>query len=132
MENNCRLHKKRTAVGYFLLGVMSFFVGIFYGLYDDGILVPSLEDTLQIFMGNLQAILYAVASSMIFYYVFFSIRKKIDDIKTERDEEGMVKHILTEKELLDLRVYTIICVCNMLLCYSVFYVKDREFHALEL
>ena len=103
MENNCRLHKKRTAVGYFLLGVMSFFVGIFYGLYDDGILVPSLEDTLQIFMGNLQAILYAVASSMIFYYVFFSIRKKIDDIKTERDEEGMVKHILTEKELLDLR-----------------------------
>lgn len=101
-KEGCR-YKKRTISGYFLLGVIAFGVGVVYGLYEDADLYSSLMDNFDFLFNNLRAILFAVASSIVFYWLFFFIKNKIEDIATEYDKEGKKVYKLNEEELIGLR-----------------------------
>lgn len=98
-----RRFKKRTILGYFFLGVAAFLVGVVYGLYEDAYLYSSYHEILIELFDSFQSIFFAVASSFLFYYVFFKIRRNIDNIAVEYDNKGKIVYSLKEKELLELR-----------------------------
>lgn len=102
-EKKRRRYKKRTIIGYFFLGVAAFIVGIVYGLYEAVSLGGSYYEIVKKLFNNFQAIFFAVGSSCVFYYIFFKIRRNIDDIAVEYDEQGKEVYRLCENELLDLR-----------------------------
>lgn len=100
-----RYYKKRTTVGYYLLGIISFGVGVVYGLYEDTNLTQLFTKVFDIISNNIEAIACAVGSSFLFYLLFFRIRKIIDEIAVVSDAEHKSSYKLKENELIELREY---------------------------
>lgn len=101
-EKNIRRYKKRTKIGYFFFGLIAFFVGVAYGLYEDAKWYTSITEALDFFWNNFFIIGLGIGSSSFFYVEFFEIRQKIDDISAGHIENG-VSRKLEEYELFELR-----------------------------